>query len=48
MSADGVVLASVWELKLAMRKAAGRKLRLLIERDGRQETREIAVPTSLP
>ena len=48
VSADGAVVASVWELKLAMRKAAGRKLRLLFERDGRQETKEISVPSTLP
>ncbi len=45
---DGSPQASVWNLKLAMRARAGRKLAVLVEREGKQETKELSVPASLP
>jgi S1-C subfamily serine protease len=45
---DGAPAASVWSLKLAMRARAGRKLPVVIEREGKQERRELAVPATLP
>jgi hypothetical protein len=45
---DGSPQVSVWNLKLAMRARAGRKLAVLVEREGKQETKELSVPASLP
>ncbi len=45
---DGSPQASVWNLKLAMRARTGRKLPLVVEREGKQEAKELAVPGSLP
>jgi hypothetical protein len=45
---DGAPAASVWSLKLAMRARSGRKLPVVIEREGKQERRELAVPATLP
>jgi hypothetical protein len=47
LSAGGRPVASIWDLKLAMRQSAGRKLSIVFEREGRQQTREIKVPSSL-
>jgi hypothetical protein len=48
VSADGKPLASLWDLKLALRAAAGRKLKLAIERKGRPKEIEVRVPAALP
>jgi hypothetical protein len=48
VSANGQPVASVWELKLALRAAAGRSLRVLLEREGKQLERELKVPAPLP
>lgn len=45
VSVDGKPLASVWDLKLALRAAAGRKLQLAIEREGRPKQLEVTAPT---
>ena len=47
VSADGKPLASLWDLKLALRAAAGRKLKLAIERKGRPKEIEVRVPATL-
>lgn len=48
VSVNGQALASVWDFKLALRAAAGRSVRVLFEREGRQQDRELKVPASLP
>jgi hypothetical protein len=45
-SADGKPLASLWDLKVALRAAAGRKLKLAIERDGRAREIEVKAPAA--
>jgi PDZ domain-containing protein len=48
VSANGRPVGTVWDLKLAMRQNAGKKVPVVIEREGRQQAREIKVPSSLP
>jgi hypothetical protein len=48
VSAGGRPVGSVWDLKVAMRENAGRKVTVVFEREGRQQSREIKVPTNLP
>ena len=48
VSVDGQNVASVWELKLALRAAAGRSVRVLFDREGKQQDRSIKVPSALP
>lgn len=48
VSADGQNVASVWELKVALRAAAGRTVRVLFDREGKQQDRSIKVPSPLP
>jgi hypothetical protein len=43
---DGKPLASLWDLKLALRAAAGRKLKLGIEREGRPRNLEVKAPAA--
>jgi hypothetical protein len=47
VSVAGRPASSVWDLKLAMRQNAGRKLPVVFEREGRQQAREIKVPSNL-
>jgi hypothetical protein len=47
VSANGQAVASVWELKLALRAGAGKTLRVLFEREGKEQDRELKVPASL-
>ena len=47
VSVGGRPASSVWDLKLAMRQNVGRKLPVVFEREGRQQTREIKVPSNL-
>ncbi len=47
VSVGGRPASSVWDLKLAMRQNAGRKLPVVFEREGRPQTREIKVPSNL-
>ena len=44
VSIDGKPLASVWELKLALRAGAGRKLKLGLQRQGRPKDLEVKAP----
>jgi hypothetical protein len=37
----------VWDLKLAMRQNVGKKVSVVFEREGRQQSREIRVPGDL-
>jgi hypothetical protein len=46
VSADGKPLASVWDLKLALRGAAGRKLKLGIQREGHAKNLEVTAPAA--
>ncbi len=48
VSVNGQNVASVWELKVALRANAGKSVHLLYEREGKQQDREIKVPASLP
>ena len=48
VSLNGQAVASVWELKLALRANAGQGVRVLFEREGKQQDRELKVPASLP
>jgi hypothetical protein len=48
VSANGRPVATVWDLKVALRASAGRKVNVVFEREGRQQSREIKVPGSLP
>lgn len=48
VSANGRPVATVWDLKVALRESAGRKVNVVFEREGRQQSREIKVPGSLP
>ncbi len=48
ISVDGQPIASVWELKLAMSARQGKKMRVLFEREGKQEERQLSVPNALP
>jgi hypothetical protein len=48
LSVNGQNVASVWDLKLALRTNAGKSVRLLFEREGRQQDHELKVPASLP
>ena len=47
LSAGGRPVASVWDLKLTMRQNVGKKVPVVFEREGRQQSREIRVPSSL-
>ena len=47
VSAAGKPVTSVWDLKVALRENAGRKITLVYEREGRQQSREIKVPGNL-
>jgi PDZ domain-containing protein len=44
VSANGKPLASVWDLKLALQAAAGGKLKLAIEREGKSRQLDITAP----
>jgi len=48
VSAGGKPVGSIWDLKVAMRENAGRKVTVVFEREGRQQSREIKVPGNLP
>jgi hypothetical protein len=48
VSAGGRGLNSVWDFKVALRQNAGKKIAVTYERQGKQENREISVPSSLP
>jgi len=48
VSVNGQNVASVWELKLAMRANAGKTVRVLFEREGKQQDKEMRVPSPLP
>jgi hypothetical protein len=48
VSVNGANVASVWELKLALRAGAGKSVRVLFEREGKQQERELKVPGALP
>ena len=48
VSAGGRPVNSVWDLKLVMRQNVGKKVPVVFEREGRQQSREIRVPGSLP
>jgi PDZ domain-containing protein len=48
VSVNGRPAGSVWDLKVAMRESAGRKVTVVVEREGRAQSREIKVPGSLP
>ena len=48
VSVGGRQVGSLWDLKLAMRQNAGRKVNVVFEREGRQESRDIKVPSNLP
>jgi len=47
VSANGQLVASVWDLKLAMRANMGRKIRVILEREGKREDREIKIPAQV-
>ena len=47
VSANGRPVQTVWDLKLAMRQNAGKKVAVVFEREGRQQSREIRVPGDL-
>jgi hypothetical protein len=48
VSAAGRPVNTVWDLKVAMRQHAGKKVAIVFEREGRQQAREVRVPGSLP
>lgn len=48
IAVNGQNVGSVWELKLAMRSNAGKKIRVLFDREGKREDREMKVPSALP
>ena len=48
ISLNGQAVASVWELKLALRANAGKAVHVLSEREGKQQDRELKVPAALP
>lgn len=48
VSVNGQNVASVWDLKVALRANAGKSVRLVFEREGKEENREVKVPASLP
>jgi hypothetical protein len=48
VSVNGQNVASVWDLKLAIRANVGKKLRVVFEREGKQQDREVKVPSALP
>jgi len=48
VSVNGQNVASVWELKLALRAGAGKSVRVLSEREGKEQDRELKVPGALP
>lgn len=48
VSVNGQNVGSVWELKLAMRANAGKRIRVLFDREGKREDREMKVPSALP
>jgi membrane-associated protease RseP (regulator of RpoE activity) len=48
LSVDGRALQNAWDLKLALRAAAGRTAQLEVEREGKRDTRKVAVPATLP
>jgi hypothetical protein len=47
VSVNGQNVASVWDLKLAIRANVGKKLRVVFEREGKQQEREVKVPSAL-
>jgi hypothetical protein len=48
ISVNGQNVGSLWDLKLAMRSNAGKKIRVLFDREGKREDREMKVPSALP
>jgi hypothetical protein len=47
VSVNGQVASSIWDLKLVMRANMGKKIRVIFEREGKREDREIKVPAQL-
>jgi hypothetical protein len=48
ISVSGQPIASIWDFKLMLRANAGKKLSVLVERKGKQETVGASVPSQLP
>src|SRR5262245_17699667 len=48
VSAGGRGVNSIWDFKVQLRQNAGKKISVVYEREGKQENREISVPSSLP
>jgi hypothetical protein len=48
ISAGGRGLNSVWDFKGVLRQNAGKKISVTYERQGKQENRDLSVPSSLP
>jgi C-terminal processing protease CtpA/Prc len=48
LSVNGQKVNSVWDVKLALRANAGKRVHIVLEREGKQEDREVKVPSSLP
>jgi hypothetical protein len=47
ISVNGQEVAKVWDLKMAFRNNVGKKIHVVIEREGKREDHEIKVPSSL-
>jgi hypothetical protein len=47
VSANGQLVSSVWDLKLVMRANMGKKIRVILEREGKREDREIKIPAQV-
>jgi predicted metalloprotease with PDZ domain len=47
VSVNGQVASSIWDLKLVMRANMGKKIRVIFEREGKREDREIKIPAQL-
>jgi hypothetical protein len=48
VSVNGQKVGSIWDVKLAFRANVGKRVRIVMEREGKQEDREVKVPSSLP
>lgn len=48
VSAGGQALASIWDLKLALRKGAGRQVEVVFDRQGKSQKKTVKVPAQLP
>ncbi|HEX6737543.1 MAG TPA: PDZ domain-containing protein, partial [Vicinamibacteria bacterium] len=48
LSVNGRQLQSLWDFKMAIKESSGRKLSIAYEREGKQQTKDVNAPSTLP